>query len=120
MRRLSEANTTFRVGDGIRTVEAAPAELPIVQVAPYGATGVTVEIHSTHYNTAGYCEREHATAQLAYADAVVLVETLEEIMRDTGGLVAHARNAAQAARLRQRALEEFFDPRQLDLLGEAA
>jgi hypothetical protein len=119
MPRLTEAVTTFRVGGGIHTVEATPAELPLIQVVPYGTAGVTVEINSTHFDTAGYREREQATVRLAYAEAVVLVSTLEEILRDAGAIVTHARIAARAAG--QRALEELFefDPRQLDLLEAA-
>jgi hypothetical protein len=119
MRRLN-ANTTFRVTGGIHAVEAAPAELPVIQVVPFGATGVTIELNTAHYNTSGFHERERATARLAYAEAVVLVEALEQILAEAGAIAMHARIAARAAQQRQRAQEESFDPRQLDLLEVAA
>jgi hypothetical protein len=62
-----EANTTFRVPVGIHTVEAAPAELPIIQVASYGATGITLEINALSFDVEGRAERQRATARLQYA-----------------------------------------------------
>jgi hypothetical protein len=119
MPRLSDVNTTFRVSGGISAAEATPAELPAVQVVPFGATGVTIELNTAHYNTSGFHERERATARLAYAEAVVLVEQIEQILREAGALAMHARIAARAAQQHQSALE-LFDPRQLDLLESAA
>jgi hypothetical protein len=79
MQRLS-ATSTFRVSGGSHAVEVAARELPVIQVAMFGTTGVTLEINTANFNSAGFLEREHATVRLKRADALALVRMLAEIL----------------------------------------